>query len=65
MTDSSIPDIAAEPDKVVEKLEANFRLDLNEEEASRYMQQIINDSVSAFFPILTEVVHKYMQYMRK
>ncbi|KNC76754.1 hypothetical protein SARC_10762, partial [Sphaeroforma arctica JP610] len=65
MTTANIPDIAAEPDKCVAKIEEQFRLDLNEEEAVAYLQTVINDSVGALFPQMVEQIHKYMQYWRK
>jgi len=62
MVDANIKDIKGEHDvlKVTEK----FRLDLNNEEAARHFQELINDSVSALFPQLTETIHKWAQYWR-
>eukprot|EP01134_Creolimax_fragrantissima_P003351 CFRG3351T1 len=65
MTTANIPDIAAEPDKCVAKIEEQFRLDLDEEDAVAYLQTVINDSVGALFPQMVEQIHKYMQYWRK
>eukprot|EP00121_Abeoforma_whisleri_P008071 Awhi_evm1s7394 len=65
MTDASIPDIAAEPDKVVSKVQEKFRLDLDEEDAVNYFESLIDDSLSALFPVVVENIHKYMQYLRK
>jgi len=46
--------------KVTEKL----RLDLSNEEAARFFQELINDSVSALFPQITETIHRWAQYWR-
>ena len=53
-------DIKGEADvlKVTEKL----RLDLSNEEAARFFQELINDSVSALFPQITETIHRWAQY---
>ena len=62
MTDANIPDIKGEADvlKVTEK----FRLDLTDEEAARFFQELINDSVSALFPQMVETIHRWAQYWR-
>ncbi|ORX92228.1 phosphatidylinositol 3-kinase [Basidiobolus meristosporus CBS 931.73] len=65
MVSANITDIAIEPDKAVTKVQEKFRLDLTEEEAIQYFQNLINDSVSALFPQLMETVHKWAQYWRK
>ena len=46
--------------KVAEK----FRLDLSNEEAAAFFQALINDSVSALFPQITETIHRWAQYWR-
>lgn len=38
---------------------------LSEEEAIKYFQGLINDSVSALFPQMMEAIHKWAQYWRK
>ena len=62
MTDANIQDIKGEADvlKVTEK----FRLDLTDEEAARFFQELINDSVSALFPQMVETIHRWAQYWR-
>jgi len=62
MLDANIHDIASEHD--VLKLQERFRLDLTDEEAVHYFQQVINDSVSALFPQVTETIHRWAQYWR-
>lgn len=65
MVDANIPDIALEPDKTVRKLYDKFRLDLCDEEAVAYMQNMIDVSVSAVMAALVEQLHKFAQYWRK
>ncbi|GAB6032406.1 Phosphatidylinositol 3-kinase catalytic subunit type 3 [Chamberlinius hualienensis] len=65
MVDANVPDIALEPDKTVKKVQDKFRLDLTDEEAVHYMQNLIDDSVSSVMPALVEQIHKIAQYWRK
>lgn len=62
MVDANVKDIKGEHDilKVTEK----FRLDLSDEQAARYFQELINESVSALFPQITETIHRWAQYWR-
>lgn len=64
MTDASVPDIALEPDKAVKKVEDNLRLNLNDEEAVRHLQNLLDISLSAVMPALVEQIHKLAQYWR-
>ncbi|KAH6937551.1 hypothetical protein HPB50_001704 [Hyalomma asiaticum] len=61
MVDASVPDIALEPDKTVKKVQDKFRLDLTDEEAVHYMQNLIDVSVTAVMPALVEQIHKIAQ----
>ncbi|EEZ98191.1 phosphatidylinositol 3-kinase catalytic subunit type 3 [Tribolium castaneum] len=65
MIDTSVPDIALEPDKAVKKVQEKFRLDLGEEEAVHYIQNLIDASASAVMPAIVEQFHKITQYIRK
>ncbi|CAG9772619.1 unnamed protein product [Ceutorhynchus assimilis] len=65
MVDASVPDIALEPDKAVKKVQDKLMLDLGEEEAVHYIQNLIDSSVSAVMPAIVEQLHKITQYMRK
>uniref|UniRef100_UPI00358EFBFA phosphatidylinositol 3-kinase catalytic subunit type 3 isoform X2 n=1 Tax=Myxine glutinosa TaxID=7769 RepID=UPI00358EFBFA len=65
MVDANIPDIALEPDKTVKKVQDKFRLDLSDEEAVLYMQNLIDDSVGALFAAVVEQIHKFAQYWRR
>lgn len=62
MVDASIHDLNSEHD--VAKLQERFRLDLSDEEAGHFFQQVINESVSALFPQVTETIHRWAQYWR-
>ncbi|XP_054160605.1 phosphatidylinositol 3-kinase catalytic subunit type 3-like [Oppia nitens] len=64
MIDASVPDIALEPDKTVKKVQDKFKFNLNDEEAVRYMQDLIDYSVKAFFPVMVEHIHKMAQFWR-
>ncbi|KAG4300915.1 hypothetical protein PCK1_002992 [Pneumocystis canis] len=63
MVQSNISDIKIEPEKAV--LKERFCLEMSDEEAIKYFQQLINDSVSALFPILIDRVHNIAQYWRR
>ncbi|XP_038078977.1 phosphatidylinositol 3-kinase catalytic subunit type 3-like [Patiria miniata] len=65
MVDANVPDIALEPDKTVKKLQDKFRLDLTDEEAVQYMQNLIDVSVGAVFAAVVEQIHKFAQYWRR
>jgi phosphatidylinositol 3-kinase len=65
MVDANVPDIALEPDKTVMKVQDKFRLDVTDEEAVRYMQNLIDYSVTAVMPALVEQIHKIAQYWRR
>ncbi|KAG0258697.1 Phosphatidylinositol (PI) 3-kinase [Actinomortierella ambigua] len=65
MVDANIPDIKAEPDKAVWKVEERFQLDLTEDEAIKFFQNLINESLSAFMPQLAETIHSWAQHWRK
>lgn len=65
MVDANVPDIALEPDKTVKKVQDKFRLDLTDEEAVHYIQNLIDESVSDVMAVLVEQIHKIAQYWRK
>ena len=65
MVDANVPDIALEPDKAVRKVQDKFRLDLNEEEAVKYMQKLIDDSANAIMPAVAERFHQFAMYWKK
>lgn len=65
MTDASVPDIALEPDKAVKKVEDNLKLNLSDEEAVQHLQNLLDISLTAIMPMITEQIHKFAQYWRK
>lgn len=65
MIDASVPDIALEPDKAVMKVLDKLRLDLGDEEAVHYIQNLIEQSVTAVTAVIVEQIHKITMYMRK
>ena len=65
MVDASVPDIALEPDKAVRKVQDKFRLDLSEEEAVQFMQNLIDVSATAIMAAVVERFHQLAMYWRK
>ena len=64
MVDANIPDIRLEPDKAVLKVKERFHLELSEEEAIRHFEALIQDSVTAFFPVVIDRLHGLVQHWR-
>ncbi|GLG95013.1 Serine/threonine-protein kinase Tor [Gryllus bimaculatus] len=65
MVDASVPDIALEPDKAVKKVQDKLRLDLCDEEAVHFLQNLLDMSVTAVMAVLVEQLHKFAQYWRR
>ncbi|XP_010234573.1 phosphatidylinositol 3-kinase, root isoform isoform X2 [Brachypodium distachyon] len=61
MSGSNIPSIT---EKGIFKLQENFRLDLEDEEAVHFFQELINESISALFPQVVETIHRWVQSRR-
>ncbi|CAB3407840.1 unnamed protein product [Caenorhabditis bovis] len=59
MLDAGIPDIAAEPDKAVFKLEQRLRLDLSDEAASKHILSQIEVSMNAKMALLSDMIHGF------
>lgn len=64
MTESTIPNIALERDQAVHKVEERFCLEMSESEAIVHFQNLINDSVNAFMPMVIDRLHSLAQYWR-
>ena len=63
MIDADIPNIRSlGPEKSLLKLAEKFSLNLTDEQAVHAFQQLINESVSALFPRLSEIVHEWAKY---
>ncbi len=41
-----------------------FRLDISDEQAVEFMQQLINESATAVMPQIVEITHRWAQYWR-
>ncbi|TVU42112.1 hypothetical protein EJB05_08502 [Eragrostis curvula] len=63
MERSGIPDISSDETGGL-KLQEKFRLDLDDEDAIHFFQDLINESVSALFPQMVETIHRWAQYWR-
>ncbi|KAF9314551.1 Phosphatidylinositol (PI) 3-kinase [Podila horticola] len=59
MVDANIPDIKTEPDKAVWKVEERFQLNLSDDEAIKFFQNLIKESLGAFFPGIIDAVHEW------
>lgn len=64
MLDANIPDIIIDPSRVVDKVQDKFCLQMTEEEAILHFQDLINDSVNAFLPVVIDRLHSLAQYWR-
>ncbi|KGU37859.1 phosphatidylinositol 3-kinase VPS34 [Candida albicans P57055] len=64
MLDANIPDIQFDPSRVIEKVQEKFCLQMTEEEAILHFQNLINDSVNAFLPVVIDRLHSLAQYWR-
>merc|ERR1712020_680390 len=62
MVDASVPDIALEPDKTVQKVQDKFMLHLSDEEAVRFMQNVIDISAAAVVADIVEFLHKVAMF---
>lgn len=57
MQNSDIPIIKADPKAAMGKVKDKFHLEMNEEEALRHFEVLINDSLTSIFPIIIDRVH--------
>ncbi|KAF9429015.1 Phosphatidylinositol (PI) 3-kinase [Entomortierella beljakovae] len=64
MVSANIPDIKVEPDKAVWKVEERFQLNLTDDEAIKFFQNLINESVSAVIPQIAETIHGWAQWLK-
>ncbi|GMM32860.1 phosphatidylinositol 3-kinase [Saccharomycopsis crataegensis] len=60
----NIPDLKVDGKNAILKVQEKFMLDLNDEEAIVYFQNLINDSVNAFLPVVIDKLHSLAQYWR-
>ncbi|KAI0967759.1 phosphatidylinositol 3 [Xylaria arbuscula] len=64
MVHANIPDIKAEPDKAVFKVKERFHLELNEEDAIRHFDRIMEDSLNGIMPVVIDRLHDFVQAFR-
>ena len=68
MADSGIRDLeksGTEPvSHAIVKVQEKFRMDLNDEQAEFFFLHLIDDSVSALFPVVMEKIHKFALYWK-
>eukprot|EP01100_Stratorugosa_tubuloviscum_P003480 TRINITY_DN1848_c0_g3_i1.p1 TRINITY_DN1848_c0_g3~~TRINITY_DN1848_c0_g3_i1.p1 ORF type:complete len:812 (+),score=322.00 TRINITY_DN1848_c0_g3_i1:50-2485(+) len=64
MIDADIPHISLEGEKSILRIQNNFNLHYTDAEAIQFFQNLINESVSALFPQITEKIHSWAQYWR-
>jgi phosphatidylinositol 3-kinase len=64
MVNANIPDIKLEPDKVVLKVKERFHLEMNEDEAIRHFDTLIEESSAAIFPVVIDRLHGFVQHFR-
>lgn len=64
MVDANIPDIKLEPDKAVLKVKERFHLELNEEDAIRHFERVIDDNLNAIVPVVIDRLHEFVQAFR-
>ncbi|KAF4124697.1 phosphatidylinositol 3-kinase [Geosmithia morbida] len=64
MVDANIPDIRLEPDKAVLKVRERFHLELSEEDAILYFGRVIDDTLSAYAPVVLDKLHEWAQAFR-
>jgi phosphatidylinositol 3-kinase len=59
-----VPDVVLEGERAVLKLQEKLRLEMTSEEAEVAFQQLVDDSVSAFIPVVIDIAHDIAQRMR-
>ncbi|KAK1239243.1 hypothetical protein MKX08_006304 [Trichoderma sp. CBMAI-0020] len=64
MIHANIPDIRLEPDKAVLKVRERFHLEMGEEEAILYFERVIEDTLTAFAPVVIDKLHEWAQALR-
>lgn len=58
MTDSGIKDLTGDPQFAILKVEQKFQAMMDDEQAEEYFLTLIDESVSALFPVMWEKLHK-------
>ena len=63
MVDANIPDIRAEPDKAVLKVQEKFMLDVSEEQALEQFEALLNET--SYLSTMFDRLHNMAQYFRQ
>lgn len=63
MVDADIPDIRAEPDRVVLKVQEKFQLEVSEEAAAAHFEALLNDT--SYLSTMFDRLHNMAQYFRQ
>merc|ERR1719230_1442707 len=58
MADSGIKDLSGDPQFAILKVEQKFQAMMDDEQAEEYFLNLIDESVSALFPVMMEKLHK-------
>jgi phosphatidylinositol 3-kinase len=64
MANANIPDIKLEPDKAALKVKERFHLELDEEDAIRHLERIMDDNLNALVPVVIDKLHELVQAFR-
>ena len=63
MVEANIPDIRAEPDKAVLKVQEKFLLDVSEEQAVAHFESLLSDT--SYLSSMFDRLHNVAQYFRQ
>ncbi|KAJ6229436.1 phosphatidylinositol 3-kinase catalytic subunit type 3 [Anaeramoeba flamelloides] len=65
MLDANLPDLNKEKEKALIKIQEKYKLELSDEQAIDYFQELINTSVNALFPKIVDKIHGISNAMKK
>lgn len=64
MRDANIPDMEPDPDRVIDKVRENFQLQMDDEAAEKEFLKVLDDSVAALFPHISDFIHTIATRLR-
>lgn len=64
MVDANIPDIRMDPNGAVLRVRERFHLELTEDEAIMHFERVIEDTLTAFAPVVIDKLHEWAQAFR-
>lgn len=59
MRDANINDLGPDPDKKIAAVREKFKLKFSDEDAERIFLQVLDDSVAALFPHISDFIHTF------